>query len=103
MGPILIKIDLSKLDKDLFFVGKNGKVADLVLWPDKEGKYGKDFALQQSVSREQRAAGKRGPYCGDGIFMNKDERGKNKVPQAGEQVASSTTAGEAPIADDCPF
>jgi hypothetical protein len=101
MGPILIKIELSKLDKDLFFKGAKGTYADLVLWPDEEGKYDKDFSLQQSCTKEQRAAGKKGPYCGNGLFMNKSERGQNKKVGAG--TASDAAAPTEKTDDDCPF
>ncbi len=60
------KIDVTKIDKDLLFTGKNGaKYLDIVLWETPDNKYGHDYMITQSVSKEARDAGKKGAILGN--------------------------------------
>jgi len=64
--PITAKINVSKILKEHLFAGKNGKYLDLTIWPNKNGagQYGDTHFVCQSVSREAREAGVKGPIIG---------------------------------------
>ncbi len=63
-------LNLSKIDKDKLFTGKNGKYVNVVIWFNPEvDQYGNDFAVQQSASKEEREAGWRGNYLGNGKYV----------------------------------
>jgi hypothetical protein len=64
---IIAKIDVTKLDKTKFHKGQKGIYADLVLIPNKNGvdQYGYDGFVSQGVSKEDRAAGVKGPIVGN--------------------------------------
>ena len=59
-----IKIDVTKIDKASLY---KGKFLDLVLWANRDGpgQYGDTHMIVQSVSKEDRAAGKKGPIVGN--------------------------------------
>lgn len=62
---LAVKIELSKIDKNLFYVDKHGKkFLDVILIP-KEGKYGDTHMCVQSVSKEAKARGEKGPILGN--------------------------------------
>lgn len=66
---IALKIDCSKIDKSKLFEGKNGaKYLDVILM-DRDDAYGNNYMVVQSVSKEERLAGKRGAILGNGKNM----------------------------------
>lgn len=62
-----IKLDVTKLDKALFFKGKKGTYADLTLMENADGPddFGNDGFVSQSVSKEARERGEKGPIVGN--------------------------------------
>lgn len=64
---IAIKLDVKKLDKTAFFQGKTALYADLVLKDNRDGTdaYGNDGFVVQSLSKERRDAGEKGPIVGN--------------------------------------
>lgn len=53
--PIKIKVDVTKLDKSLFFHANSGAIyADLVAWPVRESKYGETHSIQQNRPKGDR-------------------------------------------------
>ena len=70
-GPILIKLNVSKVDKTHLFQGKNGKYLDVVLMPNRDGtdQYGNDFMAVQGVSKEARDAGVKGAILGNARWL----------------------------------
>ena len=67
---ISAKIDVTKIDKAKLFEGKNGaKYLDIVLMESPNNAYGNDYMVVQSVSKEERLAGKRGAILGNGKNM----------------------------------
>ena len=65
---ISLGIDLNKIDKSKIVEGKNGaKYINAVVWlNDKEDQYVNTAAIQQSGSKEDREAGYKGAYLGNG-------------------------------------
>lgn len=64
---IVIKLDVSKIDKTKIFVGAKGKYLDLVLVDNKSGvdQYGNSGFIAHSTTKEERLAGVRGQIVGN--------------------------------------
>lgn len=65
---LILKIDVTKLDKSYFFEGKNGaKYADLIVFENREpDKYNNTHIVYQGLPKEARDAGKKGNIVGNG-------------------------------------
>lgn len=64
--PLIIKIDVTKIDKTRLFEGKNGaKYLDCVAWPTDNDQYGNSHRIVQSVTKEERADGVKGTIIGN--------------------------------------
>lgn len=62
------KIDVTKIKKEHLFSGKNGaKYLDIAIHENREGtdQYGNDGFITQSVSKEARERGEKGPIIGN--------------------------------------
>lgn len=69
-NTIVGKIDVTKITKDKLFQGKNGaKYLDFVLIPTTNDKYDNDFMVVESVSKEERAQGVKGPILGNAKIL----------------------------------
>ena len=66
------KIDVTKIDKSFLFKGKSGTYLDVALIPNKSGRdqYGNDGMIVQSVSKQARQEGKKGPILGNYVDMD---------------------------------
>lgn len=62
--PITLNLDCTKIDKALM---KNGRYLNLVVWPNKKGtdEHGNTHYVAQSVTKEQRESGVKGPIIGN--------------------------------------
>ena len=90
---IAAKLDVTKIRKELLFPGKAGaKYLDIILLETPTGKYGDNFMVTQSVSKEDRLAGKRGPILGNAKYLGR------------QNTAAPTPDAPAPTdSDDVPF
>lgn len=73
-----IKIDVTKILKEHLFTGKNGaKYLDLTVWANRDGedKFGNSHMVVQSLPKEARDAGQKGPILGNGKTFGGDKRG----------------------------
>jgi hypothetical protein len=99
---VTLKIDVMKIDKNLLFSGKNGaKYLDVALMDNRDGpsEYGDDGFCVQSVSKEAREAGKKGPIIGN--WRNIETRAKAKpAPTPAKKQPDPDLDGED---DSCPF
>ena len=89
MGKIInIKVDVTKLDKSKFFVGKKGTYANLTVAEnmDGESEYGDTHYVFESQSKEERDAKTPKNYVGNG----------KEFVFGGEPMATTTD-------DDLPF
>jgi len=96
---VIASIDITKLDKEKCFKGKNGALyLDLVLINTPDNQYGNTYMCVQGVSKEDRDAGIKGAILGNA-----------KVFGAGEGSANTggNTGGGAPAqsgdVDSMPF
>ena len=91
------KIDVTKIDKSFLFKGKSGTYLDVALIPNKSGRdqYGNDGMIVQSVSKQARQEGKKGPILGNYVDMDQrySER-KQKTVSARDPIGPE---------DDIPF
>lgn len=70
----LIKIDVTKIKKELLFAGKNGaKYLDAALH-ERPDEYGNAGFISQSVSKEARAKGEKGPIIGNWKRIGEDKK-----------------------------
>lgn len=95
---ITAKINVSKIDKTKLFKGKNGMYLDIVLIETQNDQYGNDYMVVQGVSKEERAAGKKGEILGNAKIFQ-----KRSAPRP--QPASPPVTGDGPPddGDDVPF
>lgn len=88
---IVGKIDCTKIDKTKLFEGKGGaKYLDVILIPTPDSRYGDDYMIAQSASKEERAKGKRGVILGNAKFL---------IPQ-GERTPYKVAAQDSQKEDD---
>jgi hypothetical protein len=86
-NKIVVKIDVTKIDKTRLYEGKKGVYLDALLMHNTgESKYGDDGFIIQSIPKEARDAGERGPIIGNWRYLtanneaNNDQEGGEKVP-----------------------
>ena len=74
-----LKLDVTKLNKDLFFKGAKGTYADLTLMDNKDGtdQYGNDGFIVQDVGKERREAGEKGPIIGNWKEVGQKRQGEH--------------------------
>jgi len=86
---ILLKLDLTKIDKSKLFEGKNGaKYLDVILIDSPGSKYGDDYMAVQGVTKEEREAGVKGAILGNAKIHGKKPAGQTN----GNQPARRTSA-----------
>lgn len=101
---IAIKIDVTKIDKNRLFPGKNGrKYLDAVLFLNEEAdQYGQNGMITQSVSKEERESGVKGAILGNVKVIRGGN--SNSHPNQPSQAARVVPANNvAPQDDDLPF
>ena len=92
---ISVRINVSRIEKARLYAGKNGKYLDILLMRKREvDQYGNDYMVVQSVSKEERQQGVKGPILGDAKTLG----GQSQPKQAKVKVD-----GEPETEDDVPF
>lgn len=106
-APIILKIDVTKLRKEWFFKGKSGTYADLMLYAnDQPDNFGNTHAIKQNPPKEQREAGEKGHYVGNGKEMQgrgQSTQRQQPPPQTQGRRASLPTQTAEMEDDDIPF
>ena len=91
------KIDVTKIDKSFLFKGKSGTYLDVALIPNKSGRdqYGNDGMIVQSVSKQARQEGNKGPILCNYVYMYQRQK----------ETKQNTVSARDPIGpeDDIPF
>ena len=108
-----IKIDVSKIDKARIFEGKKGKYLDLTTFIDldKQGEYGDNGFISQSVSKEERDAKVQTPILGNvTVFYNDSKPSENhpnttQPPRGVDDAPNQAPRGESQdgFDDDIPW
>jgi len=86
-GPVQLHLQLHRIDKSRLIQGQKGKYLDLVAFPNREGRNdrGEDGVAIQSVSKEEREAGQRGPIIGNFRLKQAGDSGQSKAPAEEEE------------------
>jgi hypothetical protein len=64
---IKIKLDVTKIDKSRLYKGAKGTYLDLVVYENESpDTYGNDYSVKQDCTKEDRDAGVKMPYIGNG-------------------------------------
>jgi len=64
---IKIKLDVTKIDKSRLYKGAKGTYLDLVVYENESPDiYGNDYSVKQDCTKEDRDAGVKMPYIGNG-------------------------------------
>ena len=107
MGALInASINVAKLPKEKFVTGKDGAVwYNLTIAINDETRFGNNVALMDSRTKEQREAGKKPDYLGNGkvVFINDVDGNSGKIflaEREDKQVVSETSQKETA---DLPF
>ena len=98
-----LKIDVKKIDKTALFHGEKGTYLDLTLMDNRDGtdQYGYDGFIVQSISKERRLAGEKGPILGN--WKHLGERAPIYQGQAATSLAPVSQSLASNDDDDIPF
>ena len=101
---IAIKINCSRIVKEHLYAGKNGKYLDLALFENRDGpdQYGNDGFVTQSVSKDARERGDRGPIIGNWKRIEKRAQQAASASATRAPKPADPLNGESPD-DDVPF
>lgn len=93
---VSLKINVSRIEKERLFEGKQGKYLDATAFIDLDnpGPYGDHGMITQDVKKEERQAGQKGPILGNCKVFYRDDQ---QAPQ------ESAPTGGGSIDDDIPF
>lgn len=86
---IKISVDVTKLDKNKFFVGKKGTYADLLVIATPNSKYDHDYMVKQDTKEGENLSDQ--PVVGNGRNLG-----------GGKKINTSAPASQ-PDADEIPF
>jgi len=95
---IVLKIDVTKIDKNHLFQGKSAKYLDAALH-NRPDEYGNEGFITQSVSKEARARNEKGPIIGNW----KNIGGASKPAQAEAKTATKSKPTADDDSDSVPF
>lgn len=92
---ISVRVDVTKIDKAKLYKGAKGTYLDIVLMPSRDSKFGDDFMVVQSISKEEREAGQRGAILGNAKFLGqKQESRTTPKPKVEDDDSGFGPAGE---------
>lgn len=81
---ITLSIDVNKIDKSRFFSKKNGaKMLDLVLIETPNNKYGTDYMVVQSQTKEERENRVKSTILGNARIIERRAGATTKAPRTG--------------------
>ncbi len=101
---ISISIDVLKIEKARLIQGAKGKYLDLTAFVDldEQGQYGDNGMVVQSVSKDERQQGVKGPILGNvKVFYRED--GQQQAPQQQQQQQNYAPQGVMDDSDTIPF
>jgi hypothetical protein len=67
MNLSIFKIDVTKIDKSRLYKGAKGTYLEVIVYEnEKPDAFGYDFSMKQTCTKEEREAGLKMPYIGNG-------------------------------------
>jgi hypothetical protein len=92
---IKLKIDVTKIDKSRLYKGAKGTYLEVIVYEnEKPDAYGYDYAIKQTCTKEEREAGVKMPYIGNGNHI-----GQKAAPQQ-QTTRNIPRAQPAQVEDD---
>ena len=100
---VSLSINVSKIDKSKLYEGKKGKYLDCTVFVDTTtDQYGNNGMITQSVSKEDKAAGKKGEILGNcKIFWS--DSGSTDFNQDTTGSSAAPTGSDDDFEDQIPF
>jgi len=98
MKIINASIDLTKIDKSKINQHANGaKYYNITIYlNDEPNKFGQDVSIATSITKEEREAGVKQTYIGNGkVVMNKPK--EDKIPQAPQAPSAISSDNDLPF------
>lgn len=91
---IVAKINVTRILKGHLFAGKAGKYLDIALIENKDGtdQYGNDGFIAQSVGKEARERGEKGPIIGNWRVVKAKRDDPARAPKPKHSSSESTPA-----------
>jgi hypothetical protein len=99
---ITIRIDVSKIDKNRLFKGDKGTYLDCVLIETPNAKYGNDYMVVESITKEESQAGHKGTILGNGKTIGKKQAEPPATDMDYSQDSMKNSAGTYSREDDTP-
>jgi len=105
---VRVKIDVSKIDKELLFKGSKGTYLDATVFidPNQADQYGNHGMITQDVSKEARDKGEKGNILGNVVvFWQGDSKPQGAPSQSGQEQSQPQAAPSNfdNFDDDIPF
>ena len=101
---VRVKIDVSKIDKELLFKGSKGTYLDATVFidPNQADQYGNHGMITQDVSKEARDKGEKGNILGNVVvFWQGDSKPQGQSQQQPAQQAAPSSFDD--FDSDLPF
>jgi len=100
------KIDVKKISKEHLYVGAKGTYLDIMMHDNRDGRddYGNDGFITQSVSKEAKAQGIKGPIIGN--WRKLEPRAGSRPaaqPRVQENAPAPAAVDEPETGSDLPF
>lgn len=96
------KIDVTKITKSRLFKGAKGTYLDIVLIETPNSQYG-DYMIVESVTKEEREAGKKGPILGNAKILGQRAPQQQSAPPKQTETQTTTVMKGADDMGDVPF
>ena len=96
---VSFSINVSQIEKERLYAGKKGKYLDCTVFIDPTAdQYGQNGMITQSVSKEEKAQGVKGPILGNCKIFWTDGQQQQQQQQPQQQQPADDF-----VADDIPF
>jgi hypothetical protein len=87
MNLFIFKIDVTKIDKSRLYKGAKGTYLEIIVYEnEKPDAFGYDFSIKQTCTKEEREAGLKMPYIGNGNKVgakaSPPQQATRKIPRA---------------------
>lgn len=95
---ITAKINVTKILKEKMFRGRDGVYLDIALIPNRNGtdQYGNDWMVVQSVPKEDRDRGMKGPILGNAKIQRRAAH-KTEKPESRASNSSNSQSSKEPF------
>jgi hypothetical protein len=102
MNTSIFKIDVSKIDKSRLYKGAKGTYLEVIVYENETpDAFGYDYSMKQTCTKEEREAGLKMPYIGNGkkvgVKAQPPQRTTRNIPRAQPQAQDVEDDSEIPF------